>query len=107
MEPSCQVRTGPCVDGHGVLYVTGDLDTWCGPSVEQGLAELRASGARTVTIDVTGLDFIDSTGLGVLVRASDALRSDLGRLEIHGPTDNVRRVFELAGLTGLLTGEPD
>jgi anti-sigma B factor antagonist len=107
VERSCEVRIGPCVDGHGVLFVTGDLDTWCGPRLEQGLAELRSSGARTITIDVTGLDFIDSTGLGVLVRARDALRSDLGRLEVESPPDHIRRVFELAGLTDLLTGEPD
>jgi anti-anti-sigma factor len=73
-----------------------DLDT-----AEQLAAGLEACHG-TVVVDLAGVTFIDSSGLGTLVRARNRLTSEGGGLLVAEPTERVRRLFELTGLTELL-----
>jgi anti-anti-sigma factor len=80
-----------------VLRLDGELDVATVPLLQEQLDRAtRAGGA--VVIDLTGLRFIDSSGLHLLVRAEEQLRASGGQLMlVHGPPA-VRRVFELTGL---------
>ena len=61
-----------------------------------------ASAATGVVLDLAGLEFIDSTGLRVIVRGAEAARRDGWELRLrHGPPA-VQRVFEIAGVLGAL-----
>lgn len=82
-----------------VMRVVGELDVANGPMFERRLAEAQQSHAARVIVDLSDLDFIDSTGLNALVRAH--ARGD-GRLIVLRGSDAVHRPFVLTGLDRLL-----
>jgi anti-sigma B factor antagonist len=83
-----------------LLSVEGDLDLASAPSLKRALAELHSVDSRHVVVDLSGVSFIDSTALGVLVGAQRSL--DPGsRLAIACAEENVLRIFELTGLDGM------
>ena len=88
--------------GQAVVSVHGELDMSTAPELSRSLAELLDHRPQEVTVDLAGLEFIDSTGLTLLVRASDHLRQHEGSLVLTSPTTSVRRILELVGLDGLL-----
>jgi anti-sigma B factor antagonist len=80
----------------GGLDLSGELDMATVGALDSALQPLSAAGGP-VTIQVSKLTFMDSTGLHTLVRAAQALR-DRGCIIIHGLDGNrsVRRVLELS-----------
>jgi anti-sigma B factor antagonist len=66
--------------GCTVLEVHGDLDLATAPQLRDGLQRLVDAGDRQVVVDLAGVGFMDSSGLGVLVVMFKALREVGGRL---------------------------
>ena len=88
-------------EGSGcVLSLYGELDVASGPILEKKLKRLQWSGAAAIVLDLSGLDFVDSSGLHVLIRAFH--RSPEGQLTLLRGSRNVHRVFELTGTDTLL-----
>lgn len=91
------------------LALSGELDIVSTPVLEKTMAELPTSDAELVVVDLRGLQFMDSTGLHLLIQAQQQAH-DLGRrfALVRGP-DQVQRLFDLTGLTETLTivGSPD
>lgn len=85
------------------LALSGELDIVSSPVLERTMAELAASDAELVVVDLRGLEFMDSTGLHVLLQAQQHTH-DLGRrfALVRGP-EQVQRLFDLTGLTDSLT----
>ena len=88
------------------LRVSGEVDVASSPTLRARIAELIDDGADTIVLDLSGLTFVDSSGLGVLVgalkRVRELDRKDLVLVGLQGPP---RRVFEITGLTELFTIE--
>ncbi len=84
----------------GLLSVEGDLDLASAPNLKWALEDLQSARSRHVVVDLSGVGFIDSTALGVLVGAQRALDPGL-RLAIACAQENVLRIFELTGLDGM------
>ena len=81
-----------------VTAVVGELDVVGGPELRQHLlALLREDGSRLV-LDLSGVDFIDSFGLGVIVGALKRTRLLDGDLRLVVPAPRIRRVFEVCDL---------
>jgi stage II sporulation protein AA (anti-sigma F factor antagonist) len=59
-----------------------------------------------VVLDLTALEFLDSTGLGVLIRANRDLREAGGALRVRSPQPQVRRVLDITGAGEWLSVEP-
>jgi len=90
--------------GTAVVEVTGEIDVATTPQLRATLHELADDDAvRTVVVDLDGVDFIDSSGLGVLIGCSRRLRSrGEGReLRLVCTRVNLVRVFEITGLDGV------
>jgi anti-sigma B factor antagonist len=91
-----------------VVTVRGEIDVATSPRLRTELSALLGRGATQITLDFSGVTFVDSSGLGVLVGALKRLRDgqgsdDAGSLRIVGAQDAVRKVFEITGLeTALL-----
>jgi anti-sigma B factor antagonist len=86
-------------DDAVTLYVTGDLDCYTAPRLRAALLGLVDDGARQVVLDVGGTQFVDSTGLSVLVGGLKRFRDRGGNMVLRSPNDTTRRLFEVTGLS--------
>lgn len=80
-----------------VLSVRGEVDMATAPALAAALSGMVAAGDRLVVVDLSGTDFIDSSGLGVLVVALRQLRRHGGRMRVVCSSPRVCKVFEIAG----------
>ena len=94
-------RTHPLDDEACMVSFGGDLDLYTAASCRQALSDAIATGARQVLVDLSGTTAIDSTAIGVLIVAENALQRRGGSLVLF--CDNRRDLprFERAGLTRL------
>jgi anti-anti-sigma factor len=80
------------------------LDVAASPFLREELRKLvEEHGNLFVELDLEGMTFIDSTGIGVLVGALRRLRNNGGELTLANPRASAMRVLEIAGLTRLFT----
>ena len=86
-----------------VLAVLGDLDLAGAPRLRQSVVSETATGIRHLVLDLTAVDFIDSTGLGVVVGALRRLRAHDAELSVVCPEQRIRRVFEMCDLDRVFT----
>ena len=70
------------VDGFPVIELIGEIDLSTSPVFKQRIYEIIESGKRDVIVDMNGLDFMDSTGLGVLVAALKKTRMEGGSIRL-------------------------
>jgi anti-sigma B factor antagonist len=90
------------VDQRGrytVLSVRGEVDVYTAPRLRERLIELVSQGSHQVVVDLEGVDFLDSTGLGVLVGGLKRLRSHDGDMILVCTQPRILKVFEITGLT--------
>ena len=96
----CEVQTER---GAARVSPVGELDLATVPTLDACLTELRDAGFRQLIVDLTRLEFIDSTGLRLLLGYDAEARKDGFSFSlIRGPAA-VQRIFELSGTRGLLT----
>ncbi len=86
-----------------VLHVRGEVDVYTSPSLRDELYRLIDAGATRVVLDLQELDFIDSSGLGVLVGALKRVREQSGDLELRHVQPGTRKILDITGLTQVLT----
>jgi anti-sigma B factor antagonist len=86
-------------DGAAILAVSGEVDVATVPRLREQLHGLVAQGSNRIIVDLDGVDFLDSTGLGVLVGALKRVRSNDGELSLVCTQPRIRKVFEVTGLT--------
>lgn len=101
MNPSpFEVKVGALELGVRTISVRGELDLSTAPDLEGPLEETLDSGEGSVLIDLSQCEFIDSTGIALIVRAWQRLESgENGRaLVICSHNEQVRRVLEITGL---------
>ncbi len=84
-----------------MLALKGELDVSSSAALEEELQ--RVNGASVIVLDLTDLEFIDSTGLGVLVKTHQRLREEGDQLAIVEGSGQVKRLLELTGLDRQLT----
>ncbi|HMC52139.1 MAG TPA: STAS domain-containing protein [Acidimicrobiales bacterium] len=86
-------------NGFTVLAVHGEVDVYTAPRLRERLVELVSQGKRQIVVDLEAVDFLDSTGLGVLVGGLKRLRSHDGDLTLVCTQQRILKVFEITGLT--------
>jgi anti-sigma B factor antagonist len=86
-------------DGVAVLAVHGEVDVSTAPQLRQRLVEMATSGSDHAVVDLDGVDFLDSTGLGVLVSGLKRFRTIGGDLSLVCTHHRILKVFEITGLT--------
>ena len=86
-------------DGEAVVIrVSGELDMSTTGMLDVALHETLDGEASMVTLDLSGLSFIDSSGLRLLTNAASHPRADGTRLRMRGRSKAVERTFEVTGL---------
>ena len=87
---------------HSVVIATGEIDAATAGDVTTAIAGPLAQGRPTVLLDFSGVTFIDSTGLGMLVRAHRAAEARGGFFAVVHPTPQTRKLVRVLGLDQLL-----
>lgn len=84
--------------GRSVVSASGELDAHSAPLLEAEVGPRSTTPGGALIIDLSGVDFIDSTGLGVLVTALKHAREASGSLDVVVATPRVLKVLALTGL---------
>ena len=82
-----------------VLEVGGEVDVYTAPKLRERLVELVSDGHYKIIVDMTKVEFLDSTGLGVLVGGLKRVRSHDGSLALVCSQERILKIFRITGLT--------
>src|SRR6185437_6267217 len=85
-----------------IVALSGEADATTATELRETLATQLANGARLLTVDASGLKFLDSASLRVLILAARALKGRHGRLVFARPQPLVARLLEITGADRLL-----
>jgi anti-sigma B factor antagonist len=80
------------------VVARGDIDVSTAPLLKQQMQEVVGRGATIVVLDVSDVNFVDSSGIRVIVEAGNGLRDRGGQLLIEGISAAVGRILEITGL---------
>jgi anti-anti-sigma factor len=87
---------------EGVVVIAGRLDAAQSPAAQSFLDGVRG----TVTLDCSGLEYISSAGLGVLLKTQKRLLASDGRLRLSGLKPHLRDIFTYSGFDQLFEIDP-
>jgi anti-sigma B factor antagonist len=101
-DPS-RLETVDRADGVATTRLSGDLDIVTSDEVKRDLAALVDEGHVNVTLDLSTVGFVDSSGLGVLVAIHRHAEANGGSFVVHSVPPHVQRLFDITRLGDLLT----
>lgn len=90
------------VDGQAIIRLRGELDLDTAERFGEATQLLQATGIPTPLVDLSELDFIDSSGLRELVVAHRRQREIGGGVVLRAPNDRIRGVLDIVGLDQVL-----
>lgn len=86
-------------DRWSVVALRGEIDVYTAPRLRQSLIDQVEAGKTNILVDMSKVDFLDSTGLGVLVGGLKRVKAQDGSLEIVATHDKILKIFEITGLS--------
>jgi anti-sigma B factor antagonist len=86
------------LDGTTILVPRGDVDLGSAPQLRSALSPLLDGGNPRLLLDLSGVGFMDSTGVGVMVNALNRVKEKGGAIAFCGVTPRVHRILQIAGL---------
>ena len=84
--------------GITVIAVGGEIDVYTAPKLREKLISLVEAGSYQLIVDMEGVDFLDSTGLGVLVGGLKRVRAHDGWIDLVCTQSRILRIFRITGL---------
>jgi anti-sigma B factor antagonist len=82
-----------------IVEVGGEIDVYTAPRLREQLVDLVADGKSHLVVDMERVDFLDSTGLGVLVGGLKRVRAHDGSLRLVCTQERILKIFRITGLT--------
>ncbi len=96
MEITCSRR-----DDVAVMTLVGKLDLANAGNVKQNIKTLLEQGQKMIHLDMNGVDFINSSGLGAMVSMMKEIRMHQGRLTLSNLAPYVKEIFEITQLSNV------
>ena len=84
-----------------VIEAVGEIDVYTAPQLREQFLALVNAGEHHLILDLEKVEFVDSTGLGVLVGALKRVRRHEGSLRLVCTRENIIKVFRITGLTAV------
>ena len=81
-----------------ILELEGEVDLSTSPRLKQAVYNLIEAGNKNIVLDLSGVKFMDSTGLGTLVGALKKTSMQSGTVKLICPSKNILKTFTLTGL---------
>ncbi len=95
------IATEQTAGGVAVIEVAGELDLYTAPRLKEALLQALGDGMLRIVIDMSGVHFIDSSALGVLIGGVKRLKPKDGRLVLVSVDENVNWIFQITGLNSV------
>lgn len=86
-------------DGVPIIELEGEVDVYTAPRVKSRLVDLVDEGKFNIVVDLEAVDFMDSSGLGVLVGGLKRVKPHNGGISIVCTKDKILKIFKITGLT--------
>jgi anti-anti-sigma factor len=102
LRTDISIDTAFGAEGPSVVSLAGELDSTNADALRDAVASVVAARPERLVFDLAGLRFMDSAGIAVLISAA----ADVDVVELRNPSEIVRRVIELTGLTTVFRVEP-
>lgn len=87
--------------GTATVYLRGELDVASAPGLRDQIVRLVSEGRTHIVFDCAGLEFVDSTGLGVLIGARARCLAANGAVELESVRPALQRLLTITGIEGL------
>ena len=81
-----------------LIHLEGEVDVYTAPQLKQQMISILEDGASELVVDLTKVEYLDSTALGVLIGGLKRMRERDGNMVLICPSPRIRRVFEITGL---------
>jgi stage II sporulation protein AA (anti-sigma F factor antagonist) len=98
--------TSAPIDGVHVITVRGEIDYHTGDPLSQALSLPEGAAASRIVVDLSGVTFMDSSGINVLIAARNAVHDADGWLRLAGATEPLMRTMQLVGLDQIIDCYP-
>jgi anti-sigma B factor antagonist len=82
-----------------IVSVGGEIDVYTAPKLREQLVDLVNAGQYHLVVDMEDVEFLDSTGLGVLVGGLKRVRAHEGSLRLVCTQERILKIFRITGLT--------
>jgi anti-sigma B factor antagonist len=86
-------------DGIEIVDVEGEIDVYTAPRLRELLIDLVNNGRYQLVVNMEKVEFLDSTGLGVLVGGLKRVRAHDGSLDLVCTQERILKIFRITGLT--------
>lgn len=85
------------------VFLSGEIDTYTAPKLREELIPLAEKGGNQIIINLSEVQYIDSTGLGIFVGVLKATDASGSSLTLTGMTERIKRLFVITGLDEVIT----
>lgn len=93
-------------DHQIMVYVSGEIDIYTAPDLKEKLLPLTEEKGKVVAVDLNGVNYMDSTGIGVFISALKSTKENESKLKLVNLHERVLRLFEITGLDEIIDIEP-
>lgn len=90
-------------NGETLVVIAGEIDAYTAPKLREELFPLAEGTHQSITISLKDVSYLDSTGLGVFVGLFKQLKKSEGELKLIDLSDRLTRLFEITGLSNVMT----
>jgi len=97
----------PAEDGVAVIELSGDVTAACESELMDAYREAGRAEIRGIVLDFTGLDYMNSSGIGLLVTLLVRARREGRQISAYGLSDHYRQIFELTRLDEVISVHDD
>jgi anti-sigma B factor antagonist len=102
MSPDLNIVEADAPNGIGVLRLTGRLEARAAQDLLRRCRELKTGGRARIVLNLAGVTFVASSGIGTLLALTEELKESGGSMEIAAPSEAVSSVVDLLNLTEFL-----
>jgi len=80
------------------INIEGEIDVYTSPKVKEALNDLIQKGHNNIIVNLEGVSYIDSTGLGVLIGALKRVKENNGDIKLVCTNLQIKKIFDITGL---------
>ncbi len=91
------------VESATIIVIGGEIDVYTAPRLRDRISELVGEGVYDLILDMEAVEFLDSTGLGVLVGGLKKVRAHDGSLQLICTQERLLKIFRITGLAKVFT----